>query len=387
MAQKILLVDDDPNILAAYKRNLRKQFRIEVAGGGEEGLEVVEKKGPFAVIVADMKMPGMDGIKFLAKVKELAPDSVRMMLTGNAEVRTAMNAINKGNIFRFLIKPCQPPVLAIMLRAGIRQYRLITAERELLEKTLRESIKVLTEILSLVNPAAFSRSSSIVPYVKHIVKDLKLHDLWQFELAAMLSQIGSVTLPPEILYKTYDRQQLSEEEQKMWDSYPSFGSKLLANIPRLEPVARMIEDQQKPFKEFGPIENLSEEEAAIAIGAQILKVTLDFDQLIHKRISHEGALSTLRKQTEEYNSRVVQALETFRIKRTEEVVKMVKVEELDTLMILEEDVRDRKGLLLVSKGQKVNLPVIVRLRNYSQGVGVVEPFRVRMVSPEEWEDS
>ena len=149
----------------------------------------------------------------------------------------------------------------------------------------------------------------------------------------------------------------------------------------------MIEDQQKPFKEFGPIENLTEEEAAIAIGAQILKATLDFDQLIHKRISHKGALSTLRKQTEEYNSRVVQALETFRIKRTEEVVKMVKVEELDTLMILEEDVRDRKGLLLVSKGQKVNLPVIVRLRNYSQGVGVVEPFRVRMVSPEEWEDS
>lgn len=66
---------------------------------------------------------------------------------------------------------------------------------------------------------------------------------------------------------------------------------------------------------------------------------------------------------------------------------MVKVEELNTLMILEEDVRDRKGLLLVSKGQKVNLPVIVRLRNYSQGVGVVEPFRVRMVSPEEWDDS
>ena len=248
MNEKILLVDDEPNILEAYKRNLRKQFRIEVASSGEEGLEAVEKKGPFAVIVADMQMPEMNGIQFLTKVKESAPDSVRMMLTGHADVQTAMNAVNKGNIFRFLTKPCQPTVLTIMLKAGIKQYRLVTAERELLEKTLRGSVKVLTEILGLVNPMAFSRSSRILPYVKYLAKELNLSNLWQFELAAMLSQISFVTLPPEILQKTYNREHLTEEEQKMWASYPSVGSKLLANISRLEPVARMIENQQTPLR-------------------------------------------------------------------------------------------------------------------------------------------
>jgi len=382
MTEKILLVDDDPNILAAYKRNLRKQFPIEVAGGGEEGLEAIEEKGPFAVIIADMKMPGMDGIKFLTKVKEVAPDTVRMMLTGNADVQIAMNAVNKGNIFRFLTKPCQPAVLAVMLKAGIRQYRLINAEKELLEKTLRESIKVLVEILSLVNPGAFSRSSRIAPYVKYIAEKLRLSNIWQYELAAMLSHIGFVALPPEILYKTYNQKQLTAEEQKMWDSYPSVGSKLLAKISRLEPVARMIEDQQKPFEEYGLAVSLTEEETSVALGAQILKVTLDFDQLINKGFSRKVALSKLHKKPEIYNSQVVKALENFRVDRTEEVVKMVKVKELNTLMTINEDVWSRNGLLLISKGQEVTYPVLERLRNYAKRVGVVEPLRVRIGS---WE--
>jgi DNA-binding NtrC family response regulator len=128
-------VDHEENILLAYQRQLRKEFQIETALGGGPAPEAIAQRGPYAVIVSDMRMPGMDGVQFLSKVKERAPDSVRMMLTGNNDLQTAMQAVNEGNSFRFLTKPCTPETLAKALEAGLEQYRLITAERELLEKT------------------------------------------------------------------------------------------------------------------------------------------------------------------------------------------------------------------------------------------------------------
>src|SRR5713226_8642213 len=105
MTTKILCVDDDAHILAAYQRQLRKQFEIDVAQGGEQALESIVSRGPYAVVLSDMRMPGMNGIQFLCRAQEIAPNSVRMMLTGNADQQTAMDAVNEGNIFRFLTKP------------------------------------------------------------------------------------------------------------------------------------------------------------------------------------------------------------------------------------------------------------------------------------------
>ena len=380
MTEKILFVDDDPNILAAYKRALRKEFNLESALGGEEGLKAVSANGPYAVIVADMRMPRMDGIQFLSKVKECSPDSVRMMLTGNADLQTAVDAVNEGNIFRFLTKPCPPKIFANALRAGIRQYQLVTAERELLQKTLRGSVKILTEILSLVNSAAFGRASRIRRYVRHIAGQLQLADVWQFELAAMLSQIGCVTLPSEVLDKIYAKRPLSDDEQTMFSAHPSVGAELLAKIPRLGLIARMIDGQQQPFKAHVPIGNLTGNERTVTLGSQILKVALDFDQLVVHGLSHKDALSKLRSREAEYNPRVVAVLEDLRLTKAGETVRTVRISDLRIHMVADEDIRARNGLLLVSKGQEVTHPVLARLRNFARGVGVVEPFRVKVVS-------
>lgn len=109
MGQRVLFVDDDVNILAAYKRQLRKDFDLEIAEGGLNGLEVIKEKGPFAVVVSDYKMPNMDGNQFLAQVKKIDPDISRIMITGFADLNMAMEAVNEGNIFRFLTKPCSQP--------------------------------------------------------------------------------------------------------------------------------------------------------------------------------------------------------------------------------------------------------------------------------------
>jgi len=119
MSEKILFVDDDVNILQAYKRQLRKQFDLHTARGPEEGLALVDGDDSFAVVVSDFSMPGMDGVAFLSEVKKRSPESVRIMLTGFANAANAINAVNEGNIFRFLAKPCPPDQLALSLSAGI----------------------------------------------------------------------------------------------------------------------------------------------------------------------------------------------------------------------------------------------------------------------------
>ena len=307
MSEKILFVDDEPNVLATYKRHLRKQFQLETATSGKQGLEAIDSRGPFAVIVADLRMPGMDGIQFLAEARERAPDSVLMMLTGYADVQTALKAVNEGVFFRFLIKPVQLETLVKALEAGIARYQLVTAERELLEKTLKGSIEVLTEILGMVNPAAFGRATRIKHYVSDIAVQLQLPDLWQLEMAAMLSQIGCITVPPDILDKMYAGESLTGDEQELFSSHPSVGSSLVANIPRLKPIARMIKAQQLPFKSYVVQQSLAQERG-IDLGAQILKVALDLDQLVVGGLSPKAALDELHRRPDEYNPEVVTAL-------------------------------------------------------------------------------
>src|SRR5262249_1916023 len=144
MPETILLVDDEPNVLLGYQRLLRGEFDTETAVGAPLALKIIQARGPFAIVLSDMRMPEMDGIEFLTRVKALSPDTVRIMLTGYADVKTALSAVNDGNIFRFLTKPCSKETLASALAAGLAQYRLVTTEKELLEKTLAGSVALLT---------------------------------------------------------------------------------------------------------------------------------------------------------------------------------------------------------------------------------------------------
>jgi DNA-binding NtrC family response regulator len=126
MRERILFVDDDRNVLDGFRRTLSREFLVETALGPEEAASLIEKNSPYAVVVSDMRMPGMNGIQLLSKVKASSPDTVRIILTGNADMETAVQAINEGSIFRFLIKPCTHEVIAKTLTAALIQYRLVT---------------------------------------------------------------------------------------------------------------------------------------------------------------------------------------------------------------------------------------------------------------------
>ncbi|MEO2046534.1 MAG: HD domain-containing phosphohydrolase [Pirellulales bacterium] len=295
MNHKILLVDDDLNILQGYKRQLRKLFQLEIAIGGKEGLKLVSKEDPFAVIVSDMQMPKINGIQFLNEVRTVAPNSVRMMLTGNADQKTAMDAVNDGQIFRFLTKPCSPEAFIKALEAGIEQYRLVTVEQELLSKTLTASVRVLTEVLSLVNPTAFGHTTKVRRLARQICQELKVDNAWEIELAAMLSQVGCVTIPETTLAKLSFGEKLTMEERRIYHGHPQVGHDLIAKIPRLENVAKIIARQNIHFDESGIFDDDLIEDPVV-LGSYILNVAIDAAHHDSSNVSMEKSMDSIRNR-------------------------------------------------------------------------------------------
>ncbi len=358
MAERILLVDDDSNILDGYRRSLSKEFLMETALGGTHALALATEKGPYAVVISDMRMPGMDGIQLLSQIKAVSPDTIRVMLTGNADMETAINAINEGSIFRFLNKPCSKDVMARTITAALVQYRLVTAEKQLLEQTLSGSLQVLTEVLSLVNPAAFGRAERARRYIHHIVSAMKLGNPWQYEVAAMLSQLGCVTLAPETIEAVYRGETLSPDEQTQYEAHPSVAYALLSKIPRLEPIAWMIEQQNRraPTADDSKVPDMR-------LGAEILRLVLAYEQLIHKGASRNEAAHTLAMQNKNFSPAFFQTLVTLDPNAEEGETRKCEIESLLTGMIVQEEVHTLAGALVVSKGQEVTPTVIFKLKN------------------------
>lgn len=376
---RVLCVDDEPRILTSLERLLRRHFDVTVAGSGDSALAFLAASDPFAVIMSDMKMPGMDGITFLDQARRAAPDSVRILLTGNADVDAAVRAVNDGQLFRFLCKPSSDTDLVTALSAGVDQHRLIVAERELLEETLQGSIGALLGVLSLANPLAFARATRIKELVSAMVAATRPPDPWQIEVAAMLSQIGAVTLPDPVAARLNGGGELSGDEQAMVDRLPSIAEDMLVRIPRLEAVREIIRSQHRDYDRFvdgrrarGPSGD------AIPLGARMLRIAIDVDHLESRGVCRADALSALERRHGVYDPELLATL------RTEGTAGAASVEEvalegLEAGMVLVEDVEDNAGMLLIGRGQTVTDSLIERLRNWSTVNPVAEPIVVRRV--------
>jgi CheY-like chemotaxis protein len=375
MSGRILFVDDEPNVLEGIQRTLRKQSALFTATSGAEGLRLLAESGPFALVVSDMRMPVMNGVQFLAKVHEQAPNTVRMMLSGQADLQATIAAVNDGHIYRFLSKPCPPEQLLGAVEAGLNQYRLLTAEKVLLEQTLNGAVQMLIEILGMVRPAASSRASRLQRYTLNLAAALALPEQWQWGLAALLSQIGCVALPQEILARAEAGQTLSEEERRLFESHPEVAGKLLAPIPRLEDVAAIVTAQ------FGE-PNWKEQPEDVrrwdicTTGRLLLRTSFEFDRLVTRGAGWEKAVDSLRTSPLGFPASIIKALPTLSRVGQERVVREVRLKDLALGMILDQDLVSPKGIRLVPTGQEVTRALLVRLMSIAGGVGVAEPFRV-----------
>lgn len=372
MTTKVLCVDDEPNILMAFRRQLR-QFDLETAVGAEAGLETLAAKGPFAVVVSDLRMPGMDGVEFLSRVKESSPDTVRIMLTGQADLRSASLAVNEGCIFRFLLKPCPSEVLSRALEAGLEQFRLVRAERDVLEQTLRGSVEVLSEVLSLVVPEAFGQALRMRHYVREMCQQMGVSDAWQYEVAAMLSQVGAISVPSEVLEKARLGEKLGPEDRRAYSEQFQAAYDLLAKIPRLEAIAQMVRGQDEA-QAVPP----GRVDSRVAAGIKMLRLARTYDDIIRAGNSPELAVTRMRVRYPG-DGDLLTAMASASGPAASSETHRVRVAQLSPGMVLRADVRTRTGQLLLGKGQEITPSVIARLRGFAaSSAGVAEPLSVTL---------
>jgi CheY-like chemotaxis protein len=364
MSERILFVDDEKFVLDTFRRNLRRHFEIETADGPRSALKLMESDGPFSVVVSDLKMPVMNGVELLGAIKQRWPDTVRIMLTGHADIDMAVSAVNKGEIFRFLIKPCAPDALIAAVNDGLRQYRLVMAERQLLHGTLKGCIQVLSELLAQVSPSAFGRAEKAKSLMADMVQTLGLEAPWKYELAAMLCLVGCISLPREILERRLAGQELSAEEQGVFRMHPTIAGNLLRRIPRLEDVVDMVAEHESPLS------------ANPCVGARMLKAALDFTDLETSGVGVEEALQRMRDMPGTYDGRVVAVLEKVVARRRDSEIMSLGIHELCDGMLLMEPVFSDKGVVLMEKGQTITHSTLERFRNFGTIIGVKEPIYV-----------
>jgi CheY-like chemotaxis protein len=364
-SHRVLLVDDEVNLLQAFQRNLRGRYELVTAPGGQAALDMLENHEPFAVIVSDMQMPEVDGMQVLSEARKLAPDTVRIMLTGNVDQSTAVAAVNSGEVFRFLNKPCPFETFTAALDDGLHHYRIAIAEKELLSKTLAGCVALVNELLSIANPISFGRGGRIRQWIKRLGASLSLPNLWQYEIAAMLSQLGSVG---ELSKQRGLRLESLEDLQHELKTQAAVSSSMVSKIPKLETIAAMIGSQYTTHGATTPVE--------VGVGAKLLRMLIEYDIVLGNRTPAE-AISKLRENANAYHD---QALELFAsMVLGKHTIKSLDLDSLLDGMILETDVTTTSGEILLSHGHELTGSMIQRLRNFSRnGIPVVQPIVVRV---------
>ncbi len=363
---KILCVDDEEQVLNGLEMLLGRRYNILTATGGEIALKMLEEHPDVETIISDMRMPGMDGAAFLRAARDVTPDATRILLTGQAELASAIAAINEGQIFRFLTKPCPPSDLQIAIEAAVKQYRLVVSERELLEGTLQGSIRAMIEVLSMTNPLAFGRGTRVQSEAMLLAKKLDMGAPWQLNVAAMLMEIGSITLPDPVLEKLHNGRELDEHDKVVVERAYGVTEKLLANIPRLEVVRTIVSlvNRRVLLRDF----ILSEEQLELSQTlARVLRAAVEYDQLEAQGMTPRLAVETMDARGT-YTDVVIEALTAM---HTTDGIRGRLAElapsSLRVGMVLADDLRMSTGAMLVPRGFTVSEGLLARLSHLAEG--------------------
>ncbi|TWT42899.1 response regulator [Botrimarina hoheduenensis] len=369
--ERVLLVDDDPNVLKAYERRLRRRFDVETALCSEEGVTAVNFLGPFAVIVSDMAMPRENGAEFLVRMHELSPESVRIMLTGNADQQTAVQAVNRARVFRFLSKPCQADDLEEAIDAGIQEYRRICAERDLMSQTVHGVVAMLSRVLSLTSPIAFGRANRLRAFARELGEAAEIDNAWELEIAAALSQLGAVALTEQTLAKVAQGQPLTAAESELLSKQYETAAELIAEAPRLDQIARVVALQATaalPATGDDPV---------MLRNASLLAIALEFDHLTaNAGCGAMEAVDRLATDSKSYDPLAINALRKVVAKHDARRIIDVELNELIDGMHLVEDLKTTTGMVLVAKGHDVTASLRSRLKSYAETHELHLPMRV-----------
>jgi response regulator RpfG family c-di-GMP phosphodiesterase len=397
MNNNVLFVDDDVELLSSFERNLRKQYEITTAANGLKAIDILKSGAQFACIVSDLKMNQLSGVEFLSIAKDLAPNTPRILLTGFADLKNSIDAINKANIFRLLTKPIPVEALVKIVNEALDHFRLFELEKEMMDKTLKSTIKMLIDILSMSQPLVFSQSKSLIKIISRTAQKMEVKKLWEVEISAMLSQLGAIAIPKSILEKKLDGILMDAASERVYKTIPDISYKLLSTIPHLNKIAKIIK--------FQHIENyhMSDDAPDIEILkiAHIIKIAYDYELRIKKGNNPTDIITYFKENYDIYNAAIVKFFEeaSVEIKNEDYIQRRNKINvyanlnpnvsslvetliveiplaKLESGMILGAPIKDTKGRVILNKGYEINEMNLAKIRNLESLVTIQEPIKI-----------
>ena len=415
----ILFVDDEKNILGSLWRVFRKEgYGIMLAESGECGLDLL-RHNSVAVVVSDQRMPGMGGVEFLKKAREASPDTVRMMLTGQADMAEITGAINEGGVYRYITKPWDDEELKHIIRAAVERYSLLAENRRLQEATMKQNAELyeLNQTLEArVEEKTRKLRESFFSFVGLCGDMIELHDqlsgghckrvavlsrglgqqlgLKGFELealwaAALLHEIGLIGVPREVLEKAEG--ELSDSERALMRNNPALSQEIIAKIDILRQSGLIVRSHMESFDGSGYPDGLKGGE--VNYGSRILSICREYDRLRHARrpYSKVEALAAIeRGRGRKFDPDVTEAFLKFasEIKDGDEnqmtahnrsampVKTQVDIRDIAPGMVLAKPLASGRGRLLVGQGTVLTAALIEKVLNFHKIDPITYPVEV-----------
>lgn len=411
----LLLVDDEPAILAALRRLFRRAgYRLLTAEGGAAGLALLEREA-VDLVISDMRMPQMDGTRFLEQVRDRWPDVVRVLLTGYADMASTVSAINRGEIYRYIAKPWNDEDLLLTVREGLERRRLARENRRLLDLSQRqngalqalnatleetvarrtaelaraladatgahgalkrgflESVRVFAGLIELrAGKRLGGHSRRVADAARAVARRLGAEDaeVQDIMLAGLLHDIGKIGLPDELLDRPFNT--LAPEARAAAMRHPVVGEQLLMGVEALRRVATIVRHHHECFDGSGYPDGLAG--LAIPLGSRVLAVAGDFDAcqigtLVQRPLAAAEALAFVTANAgRRYDPEVVQAFAAWfaDAHRDGPIELPLRPDRLQAGQVLARDLMNHDGHLLLARGQAVDGAIIGQLRRLEE---------------------
>lgn len=316
----ILLVDDEISVIKALQRLFRKEgYEILTASNGQEALEQLKTmKKRVSLIISDQRMPGMTGVQFLEASKKILPKTIRFLLTGYADINAVIDAINKGGIHRYLIKPWQDNDLIQQVRDGLEQYELILENKRLLvlvnkrnkelnalnrqleqkveerskeiikknkeiESSFYNTVRAFASLLEIHAPALAGHGTRVALQSREMgqLLDLSEKEITHIEIAALLHDIGKLGFPQHLM--DYRENKWTLEERALYEKHPEEGQNIVRFINNLDHVGLLIRSHHEWYDGRGYPDQLSEE--WIPMGSRIIAVADAYDRIVYVKLN------------------------------------------------------------------------------------------------------
>ena len=402
---KVLFVDDEANILQSVRRVVRKlNVEVETTTVPEEAIEMA-KQTKYAVVVSDQRMPGMGGVEVLGHIRGISPDSVRIILTGYADVKAATDAINKGAVWRYLNKPWDDDDLRNCVRQGVDQFLLIQENRRLQELTQRQNdqlkdlnenlkqrvmertwevhrlneqlessfmgaVQAMARLSEMHSQDVGSHAKRVALLSRRIAQslDYKGRDLVQVEVAATLHDIGKTLISPQILRKTKD--ELTTAEESIFREHPLHGESIVRMVPNNEDAALYVRHHHERYDGLGYPDRFAG--GAIPLGARIIAVADAYDKFMNVSTSTSSTPAMAMRKVEDgsgsqFDPAVVSALRDVirhienKMNPQEEV--QISFEKLTPGMVLSRDLKSGDGRVLAQADHAVDPVQLAALKH------------------------